>query len=129
MAPIAQLTSFCDGLQPVKGRHTAADLPLEVSQAVEVYNTGSVSAKAEAVEEPEPEAVVEVEPEPEEEAVVAVEPDPEPEAPGPWPGLAGSHREGAFARPWVPQAPSRGMANPELIEPLGLALPRPLELH
>jgi oxygen-independent coproporphyrinogen-3 oxidase len=28
MAPIAQLTSFCDGLQPVKGRHTAADLLL-----------------------------------------------------------------------------------------------------
>jgi oxygen-independent coproporphyrinogen-3 oxidase len=28
MAPIAQLTSFCDGLQPAKGRRTAADLPL-----------------------------------------------------------------------------------------------------
>jgi oxygen-independent coproporphyrinogen-3 oxidase len=28
MAPIAQLTSFCDGLQPVKEPQTAADLPL-----------------------------------------------------------------------------------------------------
>jgi oxygen-independent coproporphyrinogen-3 oxidase len=28
MAPIAQLTSFCEGLQPVPGLRTAADLPL-----------------------------------------------------------------------------------------------------